>query len=114
MTACPAEFTKDEKCSERAPSKDLRESPRFQFTTTIMFENYFSGNYNDGRMKDYSRGGMCFETSATPSVGTEIFIGMDKSPYSSAHEVFRAKVVWRRELPLEQSYYPYAVGVKYC
>ena len=114
MAVCLAETTKDDKCSECAPSRDLRESPRFRFATAVMFENYLSGSYYHGRMMDYSRGGMSFETSATPSVGTEIFIGMDKSPYSSAHEVFRAKVVWLRELPLERSHYAYAVGVKYC
>ena len=95
-------------------AKDLRESPRFPFTSTVMFENYLTGNYHDGRMLNYSRGGMCFETDNAPAVGTEVFIGIEKSPYSTTHDVFRAKVVWLRELPLKQSYYSYSVGVKYC
>jgi len=114
METFPAELMEDEKTSQYAPSKELRESPRFQFTSAVMFENYLSGDYHAGRMTNYSRTGMCFETDRTPSVGTEIFIGIDKSPYSSAYDVFRAKVVWHQELSLEKSSYPYAVGVKYC
>jgi hypothetical protein len=93
---------------------EQRESPRYPHTAAIMFENYLSGNYYEGRMMNYSRGGMCFEADVTPVVGTEIFIGIEKSPYSSKHDVFRAKVVWFRELPLKESYYLYGVGVKFC
>jgi hypothetical protein len=93
--------------------KDLRESPRFPFTSAVMFENYSEGTFNEGRMLDYSRGGMRFETNSAPQLGREIFIGMDKSPYSSEHDVFRAEVVWLREQPLNESSYPFTVGVKY-
>jgi hypothetical protein len=94
-------------------SKDLRESPRFPFTSTVMFENYLEGTFNEGRMLDYSRGGMRFETNSAPQRGQEIFIGMDKSPYSSEHDVFRAEVVWLRKQPLNGFYCPFTVGVKY-
>jgi hypothetical protein len=118
MKTCPScpEFINDDErtCRHCAPSKDLRQTPRFSFASTVMFENYMAGTCHDGRMVDYSRSGMRFETSQAPTVGAEIFIGMDKSPYSAAHDVFRATVVWFRELPLKQSSYPYSVGVKYC
>ncbi|MCK7509670.1 MAG: PilZ domain-containing protein [Desulfobacterales bacterium] len=93
---------------------EQRRSPRRNYTTTVMFENYLTGNYHDGRMVNYSRGGMCFEADVAPEVGAELFIGIEKSPYSPHHDVFRAKVVWIRELPLKESYYAYGVGVKYC
>jgi hypothetical protein len=93
---------------------EQRESQRFPFTATVMFEKYLTGTYHDGRMVNYSRGGMCFEADVAPGTDAEIFIGIEKSPYSSHHDVFRAKVVWIRELPLKESYYAYAVGVKYC
>jgi len=32
-----------------------------------MFENYLTGNYHDGRMVNYSRGGMCFEADVAPT-----------------------------------------------
>jgi len=93
---------------------EQRESQRFPFAGTVMFEKYLTGSYHDARMVNYSRGGMCFEADVAPGIDTEIFIGIEKSPYSSHHDVFRAKVVWIRELPLKESYYAYAVGVKYC
>jgi len=93
---------------------ELRECERFQFTSPVMFENYLTGNYYDGRMVNYSRGGMCFEADVAPEVGVELFIGLERSPYSSHHDVFRAKVVWIRELSLKDSFYTYGVGVKYC
>lgn len=96
------------------PQSEKRESQRFKFTSPVMFENYLTGNYNDGRMVNYSRGGMCFEADVAPDVGAELFIGMESSPYSSHHDVFRAKVVWIKELSLKDSYYAYGVGVKYC
>lgn len=93
---------------------EKRESPRFPFTSAVMYENYHTGEHRDGRMVAFSRTGMQFETSSAPKVGDEIFIGMDKSPYSTAHDVFRATVVWLRELPRPRTFYPYLVGVKYC
>lgn len=93
---------------------EQRDSQRFQFSSPVMFENYLTGNYNDGRMVNYSRGGMCFEADVAPDVGAELFIGIENSPYSSHHDVFRAKVVWIKERSLKDSYYAYGVGVKYC
>jgi hypothetical protein len=93
---------------------EQRKSPRRAFTTTIMFENFLTGNYYEGRMVNYSRDGMCFESDIAPEIGTEIFIGVEKSPYSPNYDVFRAKVMWSRELTLKESYYSVGVGVRYC
>ena len=99
---------------QRMVSKsEQRESQRLPLTCPVMFENYLTGNYHDGRMVNYSRGGMCFEADVAPDVGAELFIGIESSPYSSHHDVFRAKVIWIRELPLKDSYYAYGIGVKY-
>ena len=93
---------------------EQRKSPRRPCTTTVMFENYLTGNYFEGRMVNYSREGMCFESDIALTIGTEIFIGVEKSPYSPNYEVFRAKVMWSRALTLKESYYSVGVGVKYC
>lgn len=93
---------------------EKRENSRLPHAATIMFENYLTGNYYEGRMVNFSRGGMCFEADFAPQVGTEVFIGIEKSPYSTSHDVFRAQVVWSRELPLIDSSYNFGVGVKYC
>jgi hypothetical protein len=88
--------------------EEKRESPRFPFSSTVMFEDYRAGTCHDGRMIDHSRSGMRFETGVAPRLGAEIFIGMDRSPYSAAHDVFRARVVWLQAQPVT-----YCVGVKY-
>ena len=93
---------------------DKRLTPRLPFVSAVMFENCQTQSCHDGRMIDYSRAGMRFETSAVLEIDSEIFIGMDTSPYSKAHDVLRARVVWSRELLLSESTYPYSVGVKYC
>jgi hypothetical protein len=101
--------------TEAAPDPmEKRASPRFPFSTAVMFEDYPARTCCAGRMVDYSRTGMRFETGVAPAPGSEIFIGMDRSPYSSAHDVFRAQVVWLRRLPPDASGYAYSVGVKYC
>jgi hypothetical protein len=87
---------------------EKRESPRFPFSSTVMFEDYRAGTCHDGRMLDHSRTGMRFETGVAPELGAEIFIGMDRSPYSATHDVFRARVVWLQAQP-----FSYCVGVKY-
>jgi hypothetical protein len=96
------------------PTVEQRKSPRRACTTTIMFENFLTGNYHEGRMVNYSRDGMCFESDIAPEIGTEIFIGVEKSPYSPNYDVFRAKVMWSRELTLKESYYSAGIGVRYC
>lgn len=88
--------------------EEKRENPRFPFSSTVMFEDYRAGTCHDGRMMDHSRTGMRFETGVAPELGAEIFIGMDRSPYSTAHDVFRARVVWLQPQP-----FSFCVGVKY-
>lgn len=90
-----------------------RETPRFAHETTVMIENYPSGMYHEGRMYNYSRAGMYFESDFDPTVGTDLFIGIEDSPYSSSHDVRRAKVVWCNKLPDKASFFYYGVGVRY-
>ena len=92
---------------------DQRDTVRFPYEASIMFEHYASGRYYEGRMFNYSRGGMYFESDFAPTAGTEIFIGVENSPYRSSHEVYRAKVIWKKELTDQQSFFLYGVGVKY-
>ena len=94
-------------------NREQREDRRFSHKATVMFENYPAGNYFEGRMINYSRSGMYFEADFAPKVGTEIFIGIENSPYSSNHDVYRAKVVWCNELPEDDSFYYYGVGIHY-
>jgi hypothetical protein len=80
------------------PNPDQRADARSCHEASIMFEHYPSGMYFEGRMFNYSRGGMYFEANFAPEIGSEIFIGVENSPHTSGHEVYRAKVVWKRSV----------------
>lgn len=90
-----------------------RDAPRFEHEATVMIEDYPAGRYHEGKMFNYSRSGMYFESDFAPRIGSDIFIGIENSPYSSNHDVYRARVIWCKDLPEQASYYYYGVGVKY-
>ena len=96
-----------------ASAPDLRDHPRFHHEAAIMYEYSPSWKFGEGRMCNYSRGGLYFESDFSLDIGLEIFIGIENSPFSAGHAVYRAKVIWRRELPERDSYYRYGIGVKY-
>jgi hypothetical protein len=56
---------------------------------------------------------MYFESNFAPEIGTEIFIGVENSPYSSGHDVYRAKVIWQKSLKDAQSLFLHGIGAKY-
>ena len=92
---------------------ELRDNTRFYHEVTIMVEDYPNGKYYEGRMLNYSRGGLYFEADFSPMVGSEIFIGMENSPYTSGHDVYRAKVMWSKRLPDNDSFFYSGIGVQY-
>jgi hypothetical protein len=94
-------------------SPDQRADARFRHEAAIMFEHYLSGKYFEGKMFNYSRGGMYLESNFAPEIGTEIFIGVENSPYTSGHDVYRAKVIWQKRLKDAQSLFLHGIGVKY-
>ena len=95
------------------PNPDQRADARSCHEAPIMFEHYASGMYFEGRMYNYSRGGMYFEANFAPEVGTEIFIGVENSPHTAGHEVYRAKVIWKKRVRDPQSLFLHGIGVKY-
>jgi hypothetical protein len=92
---------------------EQRDDTRFYHEATVMIENYPEGKYYEGRMYNYSRGGMYFESDFAPEQGSDVFIGIENSPYSSGHDVYRARVMWCKELPDNVSFFYYGIGVKY-
>ena len=94
-------------------SPEQRDNPRFRHDAAIMFELYPSGRYFEGRVLNYSRGGMYFESDFAPEKDAEIFIGIENSPYSAGHDVYRAKVIWHHQLIDRRAFFNYGVGVKF-
>jgi hypothetical protein len=57
---------------------------------------------------------MYYESDFAPDPGTDVFIGIEESPYSSGHDVYRARVMWVKDLPDKASFFYFGIGVKYC
>jgi hypothetical protein len=94
-------------------TSEQRDTLRVKHRASILLENFPARAHYEAIMYNYSRGGMYFESDYAPLPGTEIYIGIEKSPYDSAPDMYRAKVRWRRELPAPNSKYSFGVGVKY-
>lgn len=92
---------------------EKRDAMRVNHRIDILLENLPAGAYYDAQMGNYSRGGMYFESNYAPLPGTEIYIGMEKSPYDASPDLYRAQVRWRRKLLTQDSKYSFGVGVKY-
>ena len=92
---------------------EQRNERRLKHTTSILLENFPAGAHYEAKMHNYSRGGMYFESDYAPLPGTEIYIGIEKSPYDSSPDMYRAQVRWRQKLLEQDSQYSFGVGVKY-
>lgn len=92
---------------------ELREANRTRRKARILLEHYPTGEYHVAEMGNFSRGGMYFESDFAPLPGTEVYIGIERSPYDAGPDLYRAEVRWRKKLSPHQSTYDYGVGVKY-
>jgi hypothetical protein len=92
---------------------EQRDAIRMKRKADILLENFPTGAYYKAKMYNYSRGGMYFESDYAPLPGSEIYIGIENSPYDYGPDMYRAQVRWRCQLPAANSGYAYGVGVKY-
>lgn len=92
---------------------EQRGATRMKRKAKIMLENFPSGTHYKAQMYNCSQGGMYFESDYAPLPGSEIYIGIENSPYDHGPDMYRAQVRWRRELPASNSKFAFGVGVKY-
>ena len=94
---------------------EKRSDNRTDFKSSIMVEDS-KGIIYKARMVNYSGNGLYIETDWRLRPGTEIYIEMEKSPYTSHHfdlpERYRAVILWHARL--ENAFYSYGYGVKYA
>ena len=103
-----------EKAISHNPEK--RVYARFTQESPIVHEQYNTGNYYGARMYNYSRGGMYFESDVALQPGTDLYIGIEDSPYAhmpDIYEGFRAVVRWCSQVRRQNAMYGYGIGVKY-
>ncbi len=94
-------------------SMERREESRSRHESLILLEEIPSGRYSLGEVTEYSIGGMGLRSENGLEPGTDIFIGIENSPYSNNYDIFRALIVWCEELLDDGDYFRFAMGVKY-
>lgn len=95
------------------PNLENRDYFRYKCRAKILLETYSTGAYYQAKMLNYSRGGLYFESDYAPLPGTDIYIGIENSPYDFGADLYRAQVRWRTKLSRKKSKYSYGVGVRY-
>ncbi len=93
---------------------EKRDHTRFDYQAPIVLEDAKFGILQGARMFNYSDFGLYFETDHVLAPGTDIYIGIPNSPYTSdpdVYERYHAVVKWRR--PLKRSSFYYGYGVRY-
>ena len=92
---------------------DQRNEMRQQHESPILIEEFQSGKYYEGRMVNYSTCGMCLQSDFELEPGTDIFIGIENSPYSANHDIYRAQVTWCKQLRDVTAFFRFSIGVKF-
>ena len=94
-------------------SEETRDNTRFEHEATILIENYHKGSYSHGKMFNYSKSGMYFESNIPFKPGSIIIFGIENSPYDHCPGVYKAKIKWCKKLPEKASIYYYGVGIEF-
>jgi hypothetical protein len=90
-----------------------RTAVRFTHDAPISIEQNEVGVLHEARMFNYSSSGLYFESDFYLVPGTEIFIGLKGSPFTSTpgvYECYRSTIKWRKYL--ENSVFDYGYGVE--
>jgi Tfp pilus assembly protein PilZ len=94
---------------------EKRSDNRTDFKSPITVEDT-KGIIYKARMVNYSGNGLYIETDWLLQPGTEIYIEMEKSPYTSHNfdlpERYRSVILWHARL--QNSFYSYGYGVRYA
>jgi hypothetical protein len=92
---------------------EKRSNARLEHRSPVTLENFEGGVMHEARMINYSQKGLYFESDFYLIPGTEIYVGIADSPFSSTagiYECYRAVVKWRKFL--EKSLYDYGYGIE--
>ena len=95
------------------PNLEDREEPRFDHYSPLQVRDLKSGEIYEARMRNYSNGGIYFESDGLFQKGTKIYISMQNSPYADSSGVLEyhtGEVMWRNDL--KRSFFNYGYGIQ--
>ena len=94
---------------------EQRSYPRYNYRTPITFGYSKSEMISAGETRNYSMGGMCFESNFALPKGTEIYVTMTQYAQHvqgpESREKYRAEVRWCRKK--DTGIYQYQSGINY-
>jgi Tfp pilus assembly protein PilZ len=89
-------------------NKERRKHKRFEYIAVISHDASSNDIIHPGKMYNFSRGGLYFESDQTMYPGEEVFIGtISQAVSSDTHLLFEVKIIWQKELrdaPLRYGY----------
>ena len=95
------------------PYWEYRDDKRFDGNIPIQIKDLSSGKIYEGRMQNYSNGGIYFKSNAFFPKDTKIYISMQNSLFfkpDGVLEYYTGKVTWRENL--KESYHYHGYGVQ--
>jgi hypothetical protein len=101
---------KDEQTTE---NQENRDTARMDHVSPLQIQDIESGKLHKARMFNFSKEGVYFESDSVLEPGTQIYIGIQDSPYASMPDVLEyhlAQIMWRKKL--KDSFFRFGYGVK--
>ena len=95
------------------PNSEERNDTRFDNISPLQVKDLSTGEMYEARMKNYSNGGIYFESNGILQKGSKIYICIQNSPYSQSSgvlEYYTGKVMWRKFL--KRSFFKCGYGVQ--
>jgi hypothetical protein len=103
----------DSDASDDRLGHDFRKSRRFAIRATAVLEDPNSGHWFYADAKNFSAGGICFESEAPVVPGTRLIIKLDRPLFSSSRKNFNSTIRWCRKLDNDsedKTFSAYAMG----
>ena len=80
-------------------NQERRKHKRFKYEAIISHDASSNDIIHPGRMYNFSRGGLYFESDQTMYPGEEVFVGtINQADSSDTHLLFEVKIIWQKEV----------------
>ena len=101
------------KDAQTTENQENRDAARMDHVSALQIQDIESGKLHKARMFNFSKEGVYFESDSVLEPGTQIYIGIQDSPYASMPDVLEyhlAQIMWRKKL--KDSFFRFGYGVK--
>ena len=92
---------------------EKRQTKRISHKSIVTVEIGKHGHFIYGQMKNVSANGLCLQADYALNSGTMVNIKIDKLPYKSDRNKYRALVMWCESVSDSEAMYSYEVGIKF-